>query len=496
MALVSPYDTALIHEFSRREVVRLLSESLTPTSASPPLIQAPPESFFTSQLDDDDIEPKDGVPSLQACAVHLELLEAFMVLRRRVMLSNALSVTFSCSRNFNSTPENLERIHKEKWQKFVELAVARFKIWLKYIRENFQCRETIQHRFGSMLPPIDILMVLHAFMLSPKEYRAYCAEEAVTGVSMQMLRFPWKVIVSFEAIPKCMLPLKLIMFQHNSLDISVGAYKKDFAVDASLAEVMHTDLLKFLQDPKGMHRGTKNYLSDTPKAATAEIPVKLEWDLIEHFKGESGNLQLSFDLAAAVHRQAKFVDKMCHMLWLRSPAITHTLENARSRYKNFFMLFQRYPGRLIVPTLDIDLVWHTHQLSHTQYYDYCMKEAGRFINHDDKIGKGKLDDSFGEMKGLYYKEFATSYNICLCWDCEAIREAIERKPPKNDKELESLMLAVRKRVTDYRAAEIARRPGVRRNRKVVPMQYTTDDLRAEMYSRKRYGSKIPEARYR
>ena len=33
-----------------------------------------------------------------------------------------------------------------------------------------------------------------------------------------------------------------------------------------------------------------------------------------------------------------------------------------------------------VPTLDIDLAWHTHQLTAGQYGDDCMAYVGRFID--------------------------------------------------------------------------------------------------------------------
>jgi hypothetical protein len=34
----------------------------------------------------------------------------------------------------------------------------------------------------------------------------------------------------------------------------------------------------------------------------------------------------------------------------------------------------------LVPTLDIDLAWHTHQLSSIQYRNDCTKYIGRFVD--------------------------------------------------------------------------------------------------------------------
>jgi hypothetical protein len=33
-----------------------------------------------------------------------------------------------------------------------------------------------------------------------------------------------------------------------------------------------------------------------------------------------------------------------------------------------------------VPTLDIDLVWHTHQLNSLQYERDCFEYVGRFVD--------------------------------------------------------------------------------------------------------------------
>lgn len=198
MALVSPYDTALLHEFSRHEAVRLVSESFSSISISSTrsLKQVPLESFFASLPDQGDTtsSAEDGIPSVQACAVHLELLETFMILRRKVLHSNALDITFGITHN-GRDDRPLAKRREEKWTKFVNLAVARFAIWVKYVHEDDSRRLANVRQSWSMIPPIDVLMVLHAFMLNPKEYRAYCADANVAGSSMLRLRFPWKAIV-------------------------------------------------------------------------------------------------------------------------------------------------------------------------------------------------------------------------------------------------------------------------------------------------------------
>ena len=96
-------------------------------------------------------------------------------------------------------------------------------------------------------------------------------------------------------------------------------------------------------------------------------------------------------LADAVSRQYSFCQKMELQLWIRSPAVQGTLTRACTRYDKFLQLFKLYPKTTLVPTLDIDLVWLTHQLSHNRYAAAMKLRAGMFIDHDDKLGKDTLD---------------------------------------------------------------------------------------------------------
>jgi hypothetical protein len=50
-----------------------------------------------------------------------------------------------------------------------------------------------------------------------------------------------------------------------------------------------------------------------------------------------------------------------------------------SHYR-FLDLMASSPGTLLVPTLDIDLIWHTHQLRSEDYQADTEQYVGRFIN--------------------------------------------------------------------------------------------------------------------
>jgi hypothetical protein len=47
---------------------------------------------------------------------------------------------------------------------------------------------------------------------------------------------------------------------------------------------------------------------------------------------------------------------------------------------SFLDLISTSPGSFHVPTLDIDLVWHTHQLMARKYGTDCRSYVGRFVD--------------------------------------------------------------------------------------------------------------------
>lgn len=47
---------------------------------------------------------------------------------------------------------------------------------------------------------------------------------------------------------------------------------------------------------------------------------------------------------------------------------------------SFLDLMATHPGTMLVPTLDIDLVWHTHQLTYANYQGDCVNYVGRFVD--------------------------------------------------------------------------------------------------------------------
>ena len=206
----------------------------------------------------------------------------------------------------------------------------------------------------------------------------------------------------------------------------------------------------------------------------------------------------SLNLAAAVIRQQSFIEKMHHQLWIRSPALmgrlpldsiatvrarqetrsvvlidppdaSGFLSRAVERAESYFTMFKIHPGKILVPTLDVDLVWHSTLLTPTAYREYTRRTSGRFIDHNDQLPTGTLDEGFEFTAAAFERFTGEEYARCMCWNCEtAYNEGLRGK----EKDLEhdkwkiwkrggkKTSKAVKIRVDYYREVEKRRRAGM------------------------------------
>ncbi|WNZ27473.1 glycine-rich domain-containing protein-like [Leptolyngbya sp. NK1-12] len=67
---------------------------------------------------------------------------------------------------------------------------------------------------------------------------------------------------------------------------------------------------------------------------------------------------------------------------------THAIE----QYRRFLFLHHRYPTAQLVPSQEIDQVWHIHILDTAKYRQDCQFLFGRFIDHYPYFGlRGEAD---------------------------------------------------------------------------------------------------------
>ncbi|ORY57814.1 uncharacterized protein BCR38DRAFT_354067 [Pseudomassariella vexata] len=131
----------------------------------------------------------------------------------------------------------------------------------------------------------------------------------------------------------------------------------------------------------------------------------------------------SLELGGAVLRQGIFAEKMHKIDWLHSPTAKDTMDRLIIKYQRFFQMMGANRDHILVPTLDVDLAWHTHQLSPAVYYQYTVAKTQVFTDHDDKISEDKLSAAFEWTSRTYQADFGEVYSECTCWYCESIRSS-------------------------------------------------------------------------
>ena len=124
-----------------------------------------------------------------------------------------------------------------------------------------------------------------------------------------------------------------------------------------------------------------------------------------------------FELLESTDRQATF-------LWqVSDPRFTDLrfLQQGVAHYVLFLQLFaerSRSRDKLtpLIPTYQIDLIWHTHMLKSLQSYNQdCIAITGRRFHHDDSLNDrtigGTLDVSFQNTRELWERTYGIDYVV-------------------------------------------------------------------------------------
>ncbi|GLB34355.1 putative glycine-rich domain-containing protein-like [Lyophyllum shimeji] len=436
---------------------------------------------------------------------HLALLRAFAALRAQI---DAYDPSTEFAPPF--MPDDQDR----RWAWFVGLAVERFAVWCETLTD-----QDAERAAEDFLPPLDVLMVWHTYMLNPGWYAEDRIRDPVLSHLTQVgpifssaLSFQLEHILASE--PTAARTHSWVARTTRALDPLEDAHlhpTKEIRCPkcGGVIEVAYMDTTRtgYLQQNfftrctapscRGVPRITKavlgarklaedlarqKYLAGTlrtpaeaadrargkqvrklvlahPRFArpppprtgwTAEEEAAEAWvvSILEkndyelermrsamaaQIAGKGGNLirrilsaytngeRVSIDLVGAVIRQGAFIKKMQELRWTHpdffesDPDRAHlVLRHAIARYHGFLDLLAASPKSVFVPTLDIDLVWHTHQLMGPEYNADCMDHVGRYIDHDDKVEEDALANVFDATCRAWKDRFNVPYTHCSC----------------------------------------------------------------------------------
>lgn len=113
-----------------------------------------------------------------------------------------------------------------------------------------------------------------------------------------------------------------------------------------------------------------------------------------------------------------------------------------SRYLMFLLLIYLYPNGKIIPSKEIDRVWHYHITDTMKYAEDCEMLFGHFIHHFPYFGKrGKVDRdnlqiAFEQTQVLFQEHFGTTMDIpnkpSIAADCQPIGKITQLVRPRVD----------------------------------------------------------------
>ncbi|KAG8957478.1 hypothetical protein FRC03_010116 [Tulasnella sp. 419] len=132
----------------------------------------------------------------------------------------------------------------------------------------------------------------------------------------------------------------------------------------------------------------------------------------------------SINLRAAANRQFKFINKIASFGWLEPSAFFTEEDDAQgesralrrfvTQYHAFLDLMAVNLDAFLVPTLGIDLAWHTHQLFHDEYRKSTIDLLGTLVDHDDAVEGKNLAASYSNTALLWQSRYRIPYSICGC----------------------------------------------------------------------------------
>lgn len=157
-----------------------------------------------------------------------------------------------------------------------------------------------------------------------------------------------------------------------------------------------------------------DYVIDKKFENMAAVEHK-RWNPVTFFRSRSNKQILvpSIDLTKAVVRQRKLLEKFQYHELSRQQSMSFYyndspwFEPSIQKYVSFLKLARK--DTRIVPTFEIDLIWHTHMRYPLRYREVTLALCGFLLDHDDSIDTQTLKDAYqktaARWKIIYNSEY-------------------------------------------------------------------------------------------
>ncbi|KAJ6446867.1 hypothetical protein O9K51_01640 [Purpureocillium lavendulum] len=390
-------------------------------------------------------------PDAESCLVHLRLLQAFEKLKNRIGLKDGLwDIWDNRASSADNSLDVLVKLREKRWAIYVARAVERYEAWWNSFRHDMLLQSHITtsgtetSRYSGFLESIPMIwkaeelppIGLETWLietdrrpgLSGEGYgdgglRATCRQcrREITheGLSLEKLRQDVHGLLTEDiALPSTILDLDTglpALAPEPSADrLFVAAIAKQgvfgdaakqfrSGVDENPSMATVQGRLDGILGPQAGMLGKRRYTNA----------------MIAKYRRNFGFA--SSDLVGAVLRLGVFSHQVNKLNWTNITNRKESLERLLLKYTRFMDVVAHNPTQLVVPTLDVDLAWHTHMLSPKAYAAASVVKTGILIDHLDKVDEDKLSMAFAWTCKAYADRYGEPYSECWCWYCECVR---------------------------------------------------------------------------
>ena len=244
----------------------------------------------------------------------------------------------------------------------------------------------------------------------------------LVNAALQELKFLQKINETSELHSKKTINRAILRYERYWLPLAADNLDEKIAPPLDVHWVWHCHMLaphRYQEDCKKIVGIVVDHLPNLLDNSSARDLCEKLWS--EKFPHEPYHLTTinkempyekisGYNLENAAERQASFY----YNVSLPHYRAAGYLKDAFKRYCRFLFLKKSYPKCFTVPTYDIDLLWHTHQLCPSAYKRDTEATLGRLLVHDDtdtdRSAGSYMVNSFEETKSNWYKLYGEVYS--------------------------------------------------------------------------------------
>jgi Glycine-rich domain-containing protein-like len=274
-------------------------------------------------------------------------------------------------------------------------AIQRYeKLWLPLVAEHGKLFSDLS---SALVPPPDIAWLWHCHRLAPYRYESYCSKRFKGTILEANPPFTFSIEANDGAV------INNSKYQVDCTH-TLKKWSKAYPDEPFFLPLLESDLMPLTEAADDNFNalqttkyGTINNTIDTVSSSTV--------------------LSDGYDIARSARSQMQFLFQVSHPCY----ADLAFLEESVIKHHKFLRLKVR-DGSMIVPTFQIDLIWHAHMLASTTVYNAdCIRIHGSKFNHDDTLddrSEGSCQQqaflmTIGLWKRQYYEPYVTLYGNYL-----------------------------------------------------------------------------------